>query len=331
MTADKDLDARRREAASWFATLNQKRVAASDITAFSQWRRNPENAEAYSRIETMWEAAGSLKGDADIAALTQGARARADASRQSQSRLAKSVVPLGAIATIAALAVGVALWSSRPQSYETDLGERRVVVLADGSRVTLDTASSIRVKLTRGRRAVELASGQAFFEVRGDRARPFIVSAGDTDVTAVGTRFDVRRSGNGAQVTLVEGKVDVSDRSAVSQGWSLTPGQQIVTTSPRPAVRTVDVASETSWTAGRLIFAGDSVETAVAEVNRYSRTKVVLQAPAISRIAVSGAFNTGDVEGFVSALVELYPVVAERTPTGQIVIRDAPAKNASVR
>ena len=207
----------------------------------------------------------------------------------------------------------------------------QLMTLADGSRVTLDTASSIRVKLTRGRRAVELASGQAFFEVRGDRARPFIVSAGDLEVTAVGTRFDVRRSGDGAQVTLVEGKVDVSARSAVSQGWSLTPGQQIITTSPRPAVRTVDVASETSWTAGRLIFAGDTVETAVAEVNRYSRTKVVLQAPAISRIAVSGAFNTGDVEGFVSALVELYPVVAERTPTGEIVIRDAPAKNAAVR
>ncbi|HQR88865.1 MAG TPA: hypothetical protein PLH31_06295 [Caulobacter sp.] len=91
------------------------------------------------------------------------------------------------------------------------------------------------------------------------------------------------------------------------------------------------MASETSWTAGRLVFAGDTVEAAVAEVNRYSRTKVVLEAPTIARIAVSGAFNTGDVDGFVSALTELYPVVAERTPTGQIVIRDAPTKNASVR
>ena len=53
MTADTDLDLRRREAASWFATLNQKRVAAADVTAFSQWRRNPENAEAYARIESM--------------------------------------------------------------------------------------------------------------------------------------------------------------------------------------------------------------------------------------------------------------------------------------
>nr|WP_316628720.1 FecR/PupR family sigma factor regulator [uncultured Brevundimonas sp.] len=90
MTADKDLDARRREAASWFATLNQKRVTAADVTAFSQWRRDPKNAEAYARIETMWETAGSLKGDADIAVLTKGARARADASRKTQSRLLQS-------------------------------------------------------------------------------------------------------------------------------------------------------------------------------------------------------------------------------------------------
>ena len=331
MTADKDLDARRREAASWFATLNQKRVTAADVTAFSQWRRDPKNAEAYARIETMWETAGSLKGDADIAVLTEGARARADASRKTQSRISKALVPTGAIAAIAAAAIGVMIWSARPLSYETGLGERRVVVLADGSKVTLDTESRITVKFTRGRRAVELASGQAFFDVEGDPTRPFVVRAGVTDVTAVGTRFDVRRAGDGAQVTLVEGKVDVLDREGSSPRWSLTPGQQIVTASPRPAVRSVDVASETSWTAGRLVFAGDTVETAVAEVNRYSRTKVVLEAPTIARIAVSGAFNTGDVDGFVSALTELYPVVAERTPTGQIVIRDASTKDASVR
>ena len=331
MTADTDLEVRQREAASWFATLNQKRVAASDVTAFSQWRRTPENAEAYARLETMWEAAGRLKGDADIAALTEGARARADVSRRAQSRFSKALIPTGAVAAIAAMVIGVTLWSARPLSYETGLGERRVVVLADGSRVTLDTESRITVKLTGERRAVELASGQAFFEVEGDPDRPFVVRAGATDVTVVGTRFDVRRAGDGAQVTLVEGKVDVLDRAGSSPRWSLAPGEQIVTAAKRPTVRSVDVASETSWTSGRLIFAGDTVEAAVAEVNRYSQTKVVLEAPAIARIAVSGAFNTGDVDGFVSALTDLYPVIAERTPSGQIVIRDAPAKIASVR
>ncbi|WP_439471504.1 FecR domain-containing protein [Brevundimonas sp.] len=216
--------------------------------------------------------------------------------------------------------------------------ERRRMALRDRAMqgaipmwVTAADAPVDRLHLKQVRRAVELASGQAFFDVEGDPARPFVVRAGATDVTALGTRFDVRRAGGGAQVTLVEGKVDVVDRGQATPRWSLAPGQQIVTASPRPAVRSVDAASETSWTVGRLIFAGDTVEAAVAEVNRYTASKVVLDAPAIADIAVSGAFNTGDVEGFVSALTELYPVVANRTASGQIVIRDAPAKNASVR
>jgi transmembrane sensor len=330
MTVDTNLDARRREAASWFARLNQKRVAATDITAFSQWRRNPDNAAAYARIETLWEAADTLAGDADIAALTEGARGRADASRRARMRLSKVFIPIGAVAGAAVLIFGASLWFGRSQFYETGLGERRVVVLADGSHVTLDTETRIRVKLTKDQRAVELADGQAFFEVQGDRSRPFVVTAGDADVTAVGTRFDVRRSGTGAQVTLVEGKVEVRDRASQAPIWSLTPGQQVVTDATRPQVRAVDAATETSWTSGRLIFAGDTVEAATAEVNRYSRDKVVIAAPGIAQIAVSGAFNTGDVEGFVSALTELYPVVADRNSEGQIVLRDAPKTNRAV-
>ena len=310
---------------------HQKRVTAADVTAFSQWRRDPKNAEAYARIETMWETAGSLKGDADIAVLTKGARARADASRKTQSRFSKALVPTGAIAAIAAAAIGVMIWSARPLSYETGLGEQRVVVLADGSKVTLDTESRITVKLTRGRRAVELASGQAFFDVEGDPTRPFVVRAGVTDVTAVGTRFDVRRAGDGARSPSSRaGSMFWTERARRHAG----PSRLASRLSPPPRVPPYDRWMWRRKPAGRpvvLVFAGDTVETAVAEVNRYSRTKVILQAPAISRIAVSGVFNTGDVEGFVSALVELYPVVAERTPTGQIVIRDAPAKNAAER
>ncbi len=330
MTVDSDLDARRREAASWFARLNQKRVAAADITAFSQWRRSPENAAAYAKIETMWEAAETLAGDVDVAALTQGARERADASRQAQRQLSRIFIPIGAVAGALVLGLAVSLWAGRTRSYETGFGERRVVLLADGSHVTLDSESRIRVKLEAGRRSVELASGQAFFDVQGDRSRPFVVTAGDADVTAIGTRFDVRRSGDGAQVTLVEGKVEVRDRPAAAPRWFLSAGQQVLTTEPRAVVRRVDAISETSWTSGRLIFAGDTIEAATAEVNRYSREKVVIAAPSIARIAVSGAFNTGDVEGFVSALTELYPVIPDRSHAGQIVLRDAPAKIRAV-
>ena len=330
MTVDTDLDARRREAASWFARLNQKRVAAADITAFSQWRRAPENAAAYERIETMWEAAETLAGDPDVAAMTLEARGRATASRRAQIRLSKVLIPIGAIAGVAAIAIGVALWSGRSQSYQTGFGERRTVLLADGSKLTLDADSLVRVRLTSHKRAVELASGQAFFDVQGDKTRPFVVAAGNTAVTAVGTRFDVRRSGDGAQVTLVEGKVQVRERADTAPRWSLLPGQQVLTTADRPMVRNVNAQAETSWTLGRLIFEGDTVEAAAAEVSRYSHEKIVIAAPAIARIPVSGAFNTGDVEGFLSALTDLYPVVVDRGQAGQIVIRDAPEKIRTV-
>ncbi|HRJ64369.1 MAG TPA: iron dicitrate transport regulator FecR, partial [Brevundimonas sp.] len=102
--------------------------------------------------------------------------------------------------------------------------------------------------------------------------------------------------------------------------WTLKPGEQVVTTVGRPEVTPVDAARATSWTTGRLVFEGMPIRTAVAEVNRYSARKVELQAPNIADIAVSGAFDAGDVDGFVAALEDLYPVAAERRADGTVIL-----------
>ena len=99
--------------------------------------------------------------------------------------------------------------SQQPTRYVTAIGEQRTIQLDDGSRIILDTSSEVAVRLTGNRRSVTLTAGQAMFDVQGDPARPFVVAAGDTKVTAIGTRFDVRRSGAGARVILVDGRVDV--------------------------------------------------------------------------------------------------------------------------
>lgn len=328
MTADKDIDTRRREAAQWFARLNQKRVSAADVTGFSQWRRSPENAAAYARVEALWQSADTLAGDPDVEALRQSARDRANRSYRPDLKGAKRLIPIGATLAVVVAIVAVPMWAGRSRAYDTEIGERRVVALSDGSEVTLDTNSSIRVRFTRDRRTVELIRGQALFEVQGDHARPFVVAAGTTDVTAVGTQFDVRRIGPGARVTLIEGRVDVVSRADSGPRWRLSPGEQISTTG-RQTVQRVNIETETSWTSGRLIFDGDTVETAVAEINRYSRAPIVLEAPGIARIAVSGAFDSRDTAGFASALVELYPVTARTAPDGRIVIRDDSTKKST--
>lgn len=332
MTAEPDIETRRREAAFWFARLNQKRVAASDISAFGQWRREPKNAAAFARFEALWEAADTLKADPDVAAMSADAHARAQSAKRSRARISRVLAPIGALAVLAA-AVGLGLHLARPPVFETGIGETRAIVLADGSRVTLDTDSRMQVRLGPDRRRVDLVRGQAFFDVERDAERPFTVSAGETEVTAIGTAFGVRRAGQGARVTLVEGRVAVSrPGSGAGSGagpahWSLSPGEQVTTSSPGAVIRRVDAEAATSWRSGRLVFAGEPLKIAVAEINRYGQAKIVLEAPAVADIPVSGAFNTGDIEGFAAALVELYPVAADRSMPDRIVIRPSRDKS----
>lgn len=331
MTTEADADIRRKETADWFARLNQRKVTTSDVKAFSAWRRDPKNAESFDRMNAMWEASGTLAEQPEMAALSVEARARAASRRKGRPRLLGVLAPVGAVgAVVAALTVGSWLWTAQqPTPYLTEVGERRVVQLADGSTITLDTGSRIEVRLTEGRRLVTLAEGQARFDVRGDPERPFVVQAGDTEVTAVGTRFDVRRFGTGARVVLVEGRVDVQEGKQADRRWSMQPGQQLVTSVPQPRLVTTDIPAATSWATGRLTFHETPIGVAVAEMNRYTRHPIELRAGDISAIRVSGVFDAGDVDGFVAALRDLYPLTAERTEDGRTVLSGAPKNNSS--
>lgn len=319
MKIEADADIRRKEAVEWFARLNQRKVTTADVRGFSDWRRDPENSRAFQKVEAMWDAAGALAGNPDMAALT------AEVVRTSKGRRPRPsglLVPLG-VAGAAALAIcvcSVAWLQQRPVSYATAIGEQRTVQLEDGSRIVLDTNSAIAVRYTRANRSVTLTSGQAMFDVEGDAARPFIVAAGDTRVTAIGTRFDVRRSGSGARVILVDGRVAVRQEEARTAEWSLEPGQQVTTSAEKPRVIAANVPATTSWTVGRLTFEDTPISVAVAEVNRYSREPIELRDPRISEIRVSGVFNAGDIDGFVAALTDLYPLKATRGADGRIVL-----------
>ena len=325
MTIEADADTRRQEAADWFARLNQRKVTTEDVKGFSAWRRDPENARAFDRLQTMWDAAGALGSTQDVVELTEAAKGRAQASRRSPRRLQGLMTPTAILGSVVLTLMAMAwVWQVRqPDTFATEIGERRVVRLDDGSQVTLDTASRVAVRYTREGRGITLLAGQAQFEVRRDPTRPFTVRAGQTEVTALGTTFDVRRFGDGARVVLVEGRVAVSDQAAPDRRWALSAGQQVVTSASRPAVSAADVLSATSWTTGRLMFDRTPIERAVAEVNRYSTAPIELRDPSIAAIEVSGVFNSGDVEGFVAALLDLYPLRAERLADGRTILTRA--------
>lgn len=294
-----------REAAEWHVRLGERPVSAATLSAFKAWRETPAHADAYRRVEALWRSAGGLIADADVQALTTHTlQETTPRGRTWTRRLVPAVALVGCLGAVALLA---SFWFQTRNLYSTAVGEHEVIQLSDGTQVRLDTDTRVRVQFTGAERQIILEQGQALFTVAHDADRPFRVSAGATEVTALGTVFDVRRRPEGARVTLIQGAVVVTDADARAGGtWRLQPGQQIETTKPNPAPVVVDAGEATSWTQGRLVFRGTPLREAVAEINRYLPDKIVLAVGSLANTPVNGVFATGDGDAFVAAVSDLF-------------------------
>ena len=196
------------------------------------------------------------------------------------------------------------------------MGERTNLTLPDGSVVTLNTGTVLRTTAERGKRMVYLDKGQAFFRVAKDPLHPFIVTAAGRTVTAVGTAFDVRVDQRKFEVTVVEGRVRVEAPPPLvplpvrapeqPRKADLKAGAQLVASLDTRAwtVAPADTAREVSWLRGYVVFQKARFADVVAEMNRYSDKKLVVEDDTLAGVQVSVAFRAGDVEAFVKAYVD---------------------------
>ena len=312
------------EAAGWFARLSQLSVTTDALRDFRDWKRDEANAAAYAKVEAAWAATGALSRRPAIRAEAADILRRRPAQTPTQASLKRYGLPGAVTATAIAVGLTVAWLSFQLQpTYTTRVGEQRLVVLDDGSRVRLNTDSELRVRFRKAERRVVLARGEAFFEAAHDAARPFIVEADGARVHAIGTKFDVRREGGTVRVTLLEGKVQVADKDTTSAA-TLAPNQQVTVSEGHVAKPHPANASEASaWTTGRLTFRSVALEDAIAEVNRYAVRKVALDGPAtLGRQPITGAFDTGDTKSFADAVGLLLDLSAKADSDG--VLRLAP-------
>ncbi|MDB5366233.1 MAG: putative FecR, iron siderophore sensor protein, partial [Rhodospirillales bacterium] len=252
--------------------------------------------------------------------------------------------PVALAASLAAVAF-IAAELHTPDSYRTGVGEQRTVSLPDGSEVVLDTDTSLRVVFSEGARRVELAQGQALFQVAKDASRPFTVVAGVGSVTALGTQFVVRRDPAEMIVTLLEGSVEIVQAPVAQaspgvappeveappvQHVVLRPGQQVRGSKAGLArIEAPRLDEATAWQSGRLIFADQPLDQVVDEINRYARRhKLRLGDPALRGLRVSGVFDAGHTESFADALaVSLgLRIVAGRDGETVLLPRQAAAK-----
>lgn len=311
----------RADAEAWFARLLSDDCTAADRSAFERWMAASEdNATAYREVERLWHRSGALHRFADIqAAIGEPVKRRRGAQPWQRLRL-----PLAAAAALL-VALTVAWLQPRDlltgggETWRTATGEQRNIELADGSQVLLDAESELRVRYTEQQRKLVLTRGQAQFKVQRDTQRPFVVQAGNGAVTALGTQFQVRLDGNAVTVTLLEGKVsvDVDPLLAAPKSETLIPGEQIRfdTRKSEFAKQPADLEVVQGWTYGDLVFKEWRLAELVAEMNRYSATKVRIEDPSLNDLLISGRFHAGDYQTMILVLESDWPVRAD-TRTG---------------
>jgi transmembrane sensor len=317
------------EAADWYARLRAPEVSELDAARFRAWLAgDPKRRREFEAIDTFWEDLKSVEHSAEVAATRAAIAARRARSSAHGSPARRTFFWAAAAAVL--LVIGTALWMGERQKdfYATAVGEQRTVPLADGSVVTLNTATKILLHFSGRRRDVELIAGQANFEVAKDPSRPFVVTAGNRAVRAVGTQFDVYKSADEVTVTLIEGKVAVtpagapepagpisaanpigSDEIILNAGEQLSYGGKVARVQPTKA----DLPRVEAWRARKLDFSDTPLTEAIAEANRYSNKQIVLNAPDLGTARISGTFEAGKNELFVEGLQSYFGLDAQHS------------------
>lgn len=210
------------------------------------------------------------------------------------------------------------------------VGEPRVVQLEDGTVVILNVGSWLNVAFTERERRVRLTSGEALFDVIKDVERPFIVAAGDREVTAVGTKFLVNKQQGGIAITLIDGRIKVSpppEHAAVAthaEDIPLSPGERVTIrhdssiSTDRP-----DLESLIAWVGG-LRMNDLPLSAAIEMMNRYSTRQLEVDSRSASNIRVSGIFRVGESHKFAIAVARLNALEV-KVEADRIILTDAPS------
>ena len=297
-------DRKATEAAVWAARRLDDPALADGAAdgAFEAWKAaDPSHEVAFDQVWTTSQDAALIEA------------LRLSAQRRTVRRAAMSPVGLfGGLALAACALVAVLAWPElqlmtvAPQHFETARGRPQQIALADGTRVTLDGATSLEVRLGAHRRQVTLARGEAFFDVAHDEARPFTVAAPEGSARVLGTAFDLERGEGRLDLAVHRGKVRLTPPGFRRASADLTVGQRATAgASGLSKIRAFDATTE-DWRSGWLETDGLPLDRLVERLNRESVTPIVIVDPALRRQRVAGRFRLDEPDALVRNLAMMH-------------------------
>jgi transmembrane sensor len=300
------------EAMDWLMRLNEAPTDAALIAAWDDWLQASEaHAGPWARICRTWAALGDMPAAAPEAVLpvidaVPSQSASLQGGRFPRRGLGLAVATFMSAAALVAVLVAPTLQMRFEADFRTGAGETQIVTLADGSKVTLAPETALAEDFDGGARHVRLLSGEAFFEVERDSARPFVVAAPDVSVRVLGTAFSVRDTGHGTRVELAHGAIALTpDKAEAGAELTLQPGDVVnVERADGKTERSqVDPADIALWRTGQLAVTDQPLGEVVALIQRQHAGWIVMPESDIAALRVTGLYDLSDPDKALMALV----------------------------
>jgi transmembrane sensor len=328
------------EASQWIAKLDQG-LTKQDARELQQWMAaSRANYDTLIQMATLWDKMDVMSRLSDLFPKPV----------QETPKTKPRSYPL-ALAASFLIAVGFSVWlgsgwlptaesTVMSDTYETAVGESSTVSLPDGTVLVLNTNSLVRVNYTAAYRLFDLQRGEIHVEVAHNNQRPLRVAAGDRMVQAVGTAFNVQLyQDKRIKLIVTDGKVLVSnwalpeqsqsefddprflagDTVAVSKGEKLLLSDNATPTIEK--LEPEDIAVGLAWRSGNLIFRGEPLAEAIAEISRYTSVEFKILDDQLNSIRVAGVFKAGDVNGLLVTLNDHFNIVHERVGKDTILLK----------
>lgn len=287
------------QAAAWFIRLRADNVSGNDKAAFIQWlEQDDKHRTAFYEMCVMWDDADFLKG------LTDSAKKHDIAPRKPKKRFINRQIPLAlAACLILAVSFGEQFYLLIKADYSSAIGERLTVSLVDGSTAMLNTDSAVAIKMKNGQRLVELLKGEAYFDVKPDPSRPFIVHANHSTTRVLGTRFFVHQRHDNDQVKVLSGRVEVSDNKGRGEPALLRDRDTVtITETELGKAHQLDSALSTSWINGFLEYENETLETVVSHINRHHKGMIVFKDDSLRSLKINGRLTIRDSHEMLKVL-----------------------------
>ena len=330
-------------AATWIARRDGDAWTEADAASFEAWlARSVGHRVAWYRLNAAWTEAGRVRalgaGVPSAPLVPVAASVPVDAP-PSQAKPARRFAVLAIAASVLILLAGT-LVSFRDELFHTHrfttvVGGLQTIPMSEGSRVTLNTGSEIRISLNDRERVVEIDRGEAFFQVAHDPRRPFVVKAGERRVIAVGTQFSVRREGADFRVVVAEGTVRYEGHAGgtpadAANDVVLLPAGSVARAAGNAIkveqLPVTEAERNLTWRNGLLTFRDTPLADAVAEFNRYNARKIVIEDPTIAALEVGGVFRSNNVDPFVHLLERGFAIEAT-VREDRIVLKASPHRD----